>query len=120
MFRHDCMEKHAHMDENKFYQDGMHTFGCGTVKWYKDGVAHREDGPATIYPDGTEVWSQNGRLHRADGPAFTRKWGDVNGVRRSGGSWWFKGKMYETLDDYLAANDELSCKRAVVLKHKYG
>ena len=42
-----------------------------TVLWTnEDGFAHREDGPAIIYPTGIEEWYQNDILHREDGPAY--------------------------------------------------
>ena len=39
------------------------------VFWYKDGVLHREDGPAIEYRNGTTKWYLNGKRHREDGPA---------------------------------------------------
>jgi len=35
----------------------------GTQKWYKNGVLHREDGPAIIEPNGHQVWYFNGRKY---------------------------------------------------------
>jgi hypothetical protein len=35
-----------------------------------NGKLHRDDGPATIYPDGSQYWYRNGKLHRDDGPAI--------------------------------------------------
>ncbi len=35
----------------------------------KHGQMHRDDGPAWIWPDGTQYWCQHGKLHRKDGPA---------------------------------------------------
>ena len=41
-----------------------------TAEWRdKDGLWHRDNGPAAIYPDGTRAWYQHGKLHRDDGPA---------------------------------------------------
>jgi hypothetical protein len=37
-----------------------------------DGLPHRDDGPAVIYPDGTQYWFRNGKLHRENGPAVIR------------------------------------------------
>jgi hypothetical protein len=34
--------------------------------WYRNGVVHRDDGPAYLNSDGTEVWYRNGRIHRDD------------------------------------------------------
>ena len=46
----------------------------GIAAYYKNGYAHREDGPAVIYPDGTKKWLIHGNLHREDGPAI--EWAD--------------------------------------------
>lgn len=32
----------------------------------RDGQLHREDGPAVIYPNGTQHWFHDGWLHRED------------------------------------------------------
>jgi hypothetical protein len=39
--------------------------------WYRNGLIHRDDGPAIIYHNGGEVWYQNGQIHREEGPAYT-------------------------------------------------
>ena len=36
----------------------------------KEGLYHREDGPAVEYANGGKQWFINGRLHRKDGPAI--------------------------------------------------
>jgi len=41
----------------------------GAKCWYKNGLLHRDNGPAIIYLNGTEYWFQNDKLHRIDGPA---------------------------------------------------
>lgn len=41
------------------------------VHWYKDGILHREDGPAVEGKFGEKYWLKNGKLHREDGPAVT-------------------------------------------------
>ena len=42
----------------------------GTVRWLDDkGRSHREDGPATVWPHGTQYWLRHGRAHFAHGPA---------------------------------------------------
>lgn len=43
---------------------------AGNLTWYKDGIIHREDGPAIIYTSGRKEWLQNGFLHREGGPAI--------------------------------------------------
>ncbi len=44
----------------------------GTQDWYRHGKIHREDGPAVIRADGTRIWWQNGERHRDNGPAVIR------------------------------------------------
>ena len=42
----------------------------GTVRWRDDeGRRHREDGPAVVWPDGTQYWFNHGRYHFAHGPS---------------------------------------------------
>ncbi|MEJ2031696.1 MAG: hypothetical protein P8Y63_01350 [Deltaproteobacteria bacterium] len=40
----------------------------GTRRYYKQGLLHREDGPAVVHPDGTCLWFRHGVLCREDGP----------------------------------------------------
>ena len=53
-------------------------------RWLVNGVLHREDGPAVIYPDGTEQWYLNGRLHRTNGPAVSM----IDGEKQWWAEWW--------------------------------
>jgi hypothetical protein len=39
-------------------------------RWYKDGLLHREDGPAYLSDDGTKKWYVHGKLHRTNGPSI--------------------------------------------------
>jgi predicted lipoprotein with Yx(FWY)xxD motif len=64
--------------------DEIVTDNDGTRRWYRDGLLHREDGPALELPDGTRRWYRNGQLHREDGPAVERH----DGTRE----WWVDGK----------------------------
>jgi len=50
-------------------KQGKSLNGNGTERWYKDGLLHREDGPALINKFGTESWYRDGKYHREDGPA---------------------------------------------------
>jgi hypothetical protein len=52
----------------------------GTKEWWVNGLLHREDGPAIEYSkeaseyfDGGEEWWQNGKMHRVDGPALINR-----------------------------------------------
>lgn len=64
-----------------------------TKRWYRNGVLHREDGPAMIHLlDGTEQWisewwCRDGKLHRDDGPAII----GPDGTEQ----WWRNGVRYE-------------------------
>jgi hypothetical protein len=57
----------------------------GTKSWYLNGKRHREDGPAIEYPSGTKEWFLNGKRHREDGPAADRS----NGEKY----WYLNGKQ---------------------------
>ena len=42
----------------------------GTVRWLDDeGHYHREDGPAIVWPNGTQWWFSHGGYHFAHGPS---------------------------------------------------
>ena len=45
-----------------------------TREWHRNGMRHRDDGPAVERPDGAREWFRNGRRHRDDGPAI--EWAD--------------------------------------------
>lgn len=57
----------------------------GYTRWYKDGVPHREDGPALYGKNGYEVWMKDGRVHREDGPAI---------ISKRGNHWYLDGTQY--------------------------
>jgi hypothetical protein len=60
--------------------------GCylysGTKIWVEDGVAHREDGPAVIFPDGVVRWYIRGKeMTRAVNTLFyENKWTILKGL----------------------------------------
>jgi hypothetical protein len=45
----------------------------GDKEWYVNGQLHREDGPACEYANGDNLWYINGKEHREDGPAVEFK-----------------------------------------------
>lgn len=59
----------------------------GETFYYKEGLLHREDGPAVMKPN-CNMWMQNGQMHNLDGPAYVGvdiEYGDrieywINGV----------------------------------------
>ncbi len=44
----------------------------GSRSWYQEGVMRRDDGPALEANDGSELWVKGGHLHREGGPAVVR------------------------------------------------
>lgn len=57
--------------KTEYYEDGQ----LKKEEWYKNGVLHRENGPAVVnYWLGKkkylEEWYKGGQLHREDGPAL--------------------------------------------------
>lgn len=74
------IKKLLKIDEPKKYQEG----NCEIYK-LPNGVVHRTDGPAMIWPNGANTWYCKGKIHREDGPAIwfpsgTKEW-QINGVR---------------------------------------
>jgi len=57
-------------------KNGLITDKSGNKFWYKDGLYHREDGPAIQLVSLTKAWYINGKLHRLDGPAIEYANGD--------------------------------------------
>ena len=55
-------------------------------RWYINSKLHRTDGPAEIYPNGTEKWYQYGKLHNSNGPAVIYK----NGKKL----WFIHGELH--------------------------
>ena len=74
------IEDGSYDDENNFYHLSKR---IDRIIYKRNGVMHREGGPAVIYNDGSEMWAQNGKLHREEGPAVIYSHGDyehwVNG-----------------------------------------
>lgn len=44
-----------------------------TIRHYKDGFLHRQDGPAIEFPNKSCVWFLNGKRHNENGPAVKEK-----------------------------------------------
>ena len=80
----------------KCYEDG-------NVRWFLDGIYHREDGPAVETSCG-KYWYKNGKRHREDGPAIEYSNGTV--------SWYLDGQCYseEEHQKQLAPVKELTVK----------
>ena len=51
-------------------KNGLIVDYIGNKRWFKDGLNHREDGPAIEWVDGGKSWYLNDLYHRIDGPAI--------------------------------------------------
>lgn len=92
-------------------KNGKVTDSFGTIRWYKDGELHREDGPSYIDENGTKVWWLNGERHRLDGAAV--EFG--NGCKE----WWIDGiEYYEDEFNQVAAKKILNEKLHSTLEEK--
>ena len=49
----------------------------GIKEWFKEGKLHREDEPAVEFPDGSKHWYKDDKLHRLDGPAIENSDGTI-------------------------------------------
>lgn len=59
---------HYKLDGKLHRLDGP-AYECNEYKkWYVNGVAHRDNGPAIEYANGKQVWMQNGQYHRDPHP----------------------------------------------------
>jgi len=59
----------------------------GDKRWYKDGLLHREDGPAIEWANGDKEWYIEDKRHRVDGPAVEC----INGDKW----WYYQGQIIE-------------------------
>lgn len=87
------------MIEFKYYKDIPKNFTgfCKliideSIVYYKDGLLHREDGPAVEHASGHKEWLINGFNHREDGPAVEYADGDK--------CWFYKDKIYGYDNDF--------------------
>lgn len=98
----------------------------GIQRWYnKEGVIHRENGPAVIYPSGTEYWYRNGKYHREDGPAVNRndgymEWRINDKFHREDGPAliWPSGKTFYFLNGKALSKKEFRKKAKTINKQK--
>lgn len=65
------------------------------IRWYKEGVLHRENGPAIEAGVGFEAWYVNGKLHREDGPAVKQSSGG-----KGEWEWYLYGVRYSEEEFY--------------------
>lgn len=74
----------------------------GEVRYRRDGVLHRINGPALDCPNGYQVWYKFGNEHRDDGPARIRANGDVE--------YFLDGVEFDNIELY---NAELKRRKAI-------
>lgn len=72
----------------------------GTKFWYKNGLKHREDGPAIERVNETKEWYKEGERHRLDGPAIEA----VDGYKE----YWLEG--FEIPDWFFEEHLELKAE----------
>lgn len=57
----------------------------GNIRWYKNGIIHRNNGPALQWTEGTDCYYKDGFLHRENGPAIDGRaisvW-YINGIKQ--------------------------------------
>ena len=75
-----------------FKMNGCRILSNGTRKWYFNGNAHREDGPAKEFIDGAKEWYINGQLHRLDDPARIQSSGVIE--------WWISDRSFESQEGH--------------------
>jgi hypothetical protein len=77
------------MKNGKYIKNGIEI-------WYEEGIIHREEGPAIIWPDGYEEWLVYGLRHRIDGPA-------VMSSLYKEYEWWLHGRCLSTKEAWWQA-----------------
>lgn len=65
----------------------------GSEEWYQDGLLHRADGPAIDHIQGHKEWWHHGKRHRTDGPAIIYSYGTLE--------YWVKDVQYTEEEFYL-------------------
>ena len=80
-------------------QIGCFNFVDGSKRWYKEGLLHREDGPALESAHGTKFWFKEGKYHREDGPAIEF----ADGTKE----YWLDDKKYSE-EEYYGKDRQMS------------
>jgi hypothetical protein len=79
-------------------------------EWRKNGILHREDGPAFVCDDGHKAWVSNNRYHRTNGPAVIHRNGYTEWWINGEGGWGSQGDFNEPPKAYLKKLAELGIK----------
>lgn len=69
---HDTLSN-ASLEELGLHEREWEENHKGITRYYKDGIQHREDGPAEEMENGTNIYMMYGLKHREDGPAMIDK-----------------------------------------------
>ena len=98
--------------QNKYFIPYNFSGACkvlvdGSIRYYQNGLFHREDGPAIISENGDKSFFIKGLRHREDGPAFE----GVKGAKM----WCYRGELYGKSTDF---NCKTWTKFAQALKYK--
>lgn len=106
-------------------------------KWYKDGLLHREGGPAVQYGASRALWYKEGKIHRENGPAILeilpngtlqQEWLIHDRYHRDDGparifekkeEWWINGKVHRE-DGPAVIYKENSSQRGLTKWYKGG
>ena len=84
----------------------------GSKYWYRDGVPHRDGGPA-VESSGQKQWYQNGVRHREDGPAYEIRSSHSGNLFKE---WWLNGENYteEGFEKEMAKRNAPTCDGKMV------
>ena len=111
---------------------GIAEYPNGEKEWYKNGLRHREDGPAVEDINGYKAWYKEGKIHRLDGPAVEgrdghKEWCLEGKCHRLDGpacewadgtkEWYLNGKRYSE-EDWKVKVQELKEPKMETLKVK--
>ena len=139
---------HREINKNILYESGNMTTefahknaeNIGGHRWYKNGMLHRENGPAIQRFDGSfafmldnkyhrdngqpavvyiddgktvrEEWWFNGERHRANGPAVTTKFGEEQ--------WYWKGQFHRDDGPAITNYEGVKCWYKHGVRHRDG
>lgn len=75
---------------------GLMIIFSGSKMWWKNGLAHRVNGPAIDNVGGDKFWMQQNQLHRINGPAVTRSDNSVE--------YWVNGNIVTEFESMFISN----------------
>ena len=94
----ECLRLMKKYDNKKFVIGNISIeIKSNSITICKNGVFHRDDGPAVIYSSGSKAWYKYGKLHRDDGPAII----DIDSYR----AWYKNGKRHRDDGPAVIRND---------------